>query len=354
MGLRSAPLVCAVLCLAAATGGAGEPAAAPPQEVVDATVSRGVEWLRGKQKGNGSFGNQPGETALALMALRHSGVPADDASARRAASNLERSLPDGSVYGAALAAVALLAQDPELHRAKVTELVDDLVASQCRNGQWTYAYRPTARKKAGDNSNTQFAVLALAAARARGIEVDVKAFAACREFLEATQNEDGGWGYSDKERSRSYASMTAGGAMCLALCHAAERGVAAGHPALREIPSVERALEWLGRKFDPARNTGIADAFGGKKGRRSDATWRHYWLWSAERACAAADAERLGEHDWYAAGARHLLDRQQEDGSWRDPEEDLQATCFALLFFARSTRTVLTPKDPPAPVITPK
>jgi hypothetical protein len=309
----------------------------PPQAEVDDAVRRGVAWLRREQKRTGVFGAGPGETALALLALRHSGVPADDKACRRAAKYLEHSLPDGTVYGAALGLLALLEQDLPAHRAKIEKLVGHLAKGQCRNGQWTYAYRASARKKAGDNSNTQIAILALAAARVRRVAVPKECFARLLAFLKETQNEDGGFGYAKNQRSRSYGSMTAGGAMGLALC------AAAGNLE-RPLPETERALAWLGRGFDPAKNRGAGAAFGKKKGKRSDAFWRHYWLWSVERAAAACGVRRLGAHDWYAEGARYLISKQRDDGSWRDPERSLLATAFALLFFGRSTRIVLTPR----------
>jgi hypothetical protein len=309
----------------------------PPQAAVDAAVRRGVLWLRREQKAGGVFGAGPGETALALLAMRHSGVPAEDKACLRAARYLERSLPDGTVYGAALGVLALLEQDLSRHRAKIEALVGHLAKGQCRNGQWSYAYRASARKKAGDNSNTQIAILALGAARIRRIAVPAECFSRLIGYLRENQNEDGGFGYAHNQRVRSYGSMTAGGAMGLALCAAASK-------LKRPLPETERALAWLGRDFDPARNRNAAAAFGKKKGKRSDAFWRHYWLWSVERAGAACGVRRFGVHDWYAEGARHLLAKQRDDGSWRDPERPLLATAFALLFFGRSTRVVLTPR----------
>ena len=328
------PLVCG-------RGAADETAAGK----VDAAIARGVKWLRKQQEADGSFGSGPGETALALMALRHSRVPATDRGCERAAAALERALPDGTVYGAALGTLALLAQSPERHRAEVTALVRHLERGQCRNGQWTYAYRATARKKAGDNSNTQLAILALAAARARRIEVRDEVFERCRAFFLASQNEDGGFGYSERQRRRSYGSMTAGGAMALALGAAVERGVPFGAEALASTPDIERALAWLGQDFDPGRNRGAARAFGSKKGKRTDSFWRHYWLWSLERACAASGAKRIGAHDWYARGAAFLVESQADEGHWRNPESELQATSFALLFLNRSTKRVITPRE---------
>jgi len=219
--------------------------------------------------------------------------------------------------------------------------VKQLVKGQCRNGQWTYAYRATAHKKSGDNSNTQLAALALAAARRRGFPVPVEAFARLRGYLETSRNADGGFGYARKQRSSSYGSMTAGCAMALAL----SMQVVSPDADPAAYPPVRRALAWLGRDFDPRVNPGVRRAFGRKRGNRRDSYWRHYWPWSIERACSASAATSLGEADWYAQGARFLLETQQPDGSWRDPENKLRATCFALLFLTRSTRRVLTPRS---------
>lgn len=318
--------VAAVLLLLVTAPRAGD-------DPVASAVKRGVAWLRSEQKADGSFGSNPGETALALMALRHSGVPAADKACMKAARNLERALPDGTVYGAALGTLALLAQSPERHRKEVGKLVKHLVRGQCRNGQWSYAYRATTRKSAGDNSNTQLAILALAAARARRIEVPKEAFERCHAFFVGSQNEDGGFGYAHNQRKRSYGSMTAGGAMALAVCRP-------GEPS----PAAKRAFAWLAKDFDPAKNRDAAKAFGKKKGKRGDDFWKHYWLWSLERACSVADVGKLGKHDWYGEGAAHLVETQHEKGHWKDPERSVQATSFALLFLARKSKTVITPR----------
>ncbi len=315
----------------------------PEQARIDAAVKRGVEWLRGEQKRRGDFGTGPGETALALLTLRHSGVAEDDRACRRAASFLERELPDGTVYGASLGALALIAMDVNKHENKIRELAEDLAGAQCKNGQWTYSYRSSGRVSAGDNSNTQFAILALAAARVQGISVPKEPFERCHAFLLRSQNEDGGYGYSEKQRSKSYGSMTAGGAMALRLCLAALKRTRVTDPKLDDAKEVRKALDWMGERFDPGKNVGAAAAFGSKKGRRGDSFWRHYWLWSVERACSVTGVAKLGDHDWYASGAHWLLDKQHKGGEWRDPETGLRATCFALLFFRRSTRRVITP-----------
>jgi len=317
---------------AAAAPGVPEVPGVPGVQGVPEAVQRGVAWLRREQEPNGRFGSGPGETALVLLALRHSGVRAGDKRCEYAARYLMRALPDGTVYGAALGILALLEQPrTPRHRHAIETLAKHLARGQCRNGQWTYAYRRTSRKSAGDNSNTQIAVLALAAADRRGYDVPDEVFESVRKYFLDSQNEDGGWGYAHNQRSRSYGSMTAGGAMVLALTDA---------PAA----PTDRAFAWLGTDFAPEDNRDAGRAFGRKKGKRGDQFWRHYWLWSLERACSCAGRQKVGDHDWYTEGARYLVKTQDEDGYWRDPEQKLLATSFALLFFARSAKRCLTPR----------
>ena len=301
----------------------------PSRKEVRAAVSRAVGWLRKAQGRGGAFGSQPGETALALMALRHSGVPASDPACLHAAKRLERDLPDGQCYSAALGTLALLAQSPERHRKTIRKLVDSIVRGQCKNGQWSYKLRRSGRRKEGDNSNTQIAVLALSAARARGVAVPTAPFTLLRRHLRDAQNADGGFGYTARSE-RSYASMTAGCAMALALCLSVEKRKPSLHADVRSDRGVQRAYAWLARDFRPGVNRGAGVARSNKRKQRNDNHWRHYWLWSLERACGSTATRRLGEHDWYAEGAQYLLQSQRRDGNWKDPEERASGDLFRV------------------------
>ena len=217
---------------------------------------------------------------------------------------------------------------------------------QCENGQWSYKLRRG--RKGGDNSNTQFAVLALWYARRAGVAVKPEVFARCLRYFRETQNEDGGWGYSAKERKKSYGSMVATGLIALVVSRAGTEKVRLSDEKARDDPAVGKAVEWIAERFAVDKNPEANFQFREMDGtvrEVTDSFWSHYWLWSLERAGTLARVEKFGEHDWYAEGARHLLDRQKDDGSWTGPEATLPATAFAVLFLSRSTRKVVTTED---------
>src|SRR5205807_7346809 len=62
-----------------------------------------------------------------------------------------------------------------------------------------------------------------------------------------------------------------------------------------------------------------------------------YFLFSMERVGVVYNVKKIGDHDWYAWGARKLVDSQDKDGSWTEgfPYEAADI-CFALLFLKRA------------------
>ncbi len=340
-----------LLCLAAAlaAGGEGPPAppAPPAPEAVDGAIARAVKYLRAEQEGDGSFRRDLGRTALGVFALAHAGVAADDPAVERGVAALLAALARPDVYGASLAVMALATVDPGRHGKRIERLARMIADSQCDNGQWSY--RLSRGRAGGDNSNTQFAILALWYARGCGADLPPEVFAKCRKFFVATQNEDGGWGYSAQERKTSYGSMTATGLAALVVARAGEERRALAEAECRAGPEVVKAVEWLAGHLALDRNPEANFRIGAARGQVkevTDAFWRHYWLWSLERAATLAGSERLGDRDWYAEGARHLLDSQREDGSWVGSEAPFEATSFALLFLTRSTRRAVATEKP--------
>jgi hypothetical protein len=97
-------------------------------------------------------------------------------------------------------------------------------------------------------------------------------------------------------------------------------------------------MEWLARNFTVTGNPKIPAGDAGLQG-----GWHYYYLYAVERAGIFYGTEKLGAHDWYAEGAKHLLGAQQADGSWLSKGADhaIWDTCFAVLFLRRATRPLI-------------
>jgi hypothetical protein len=187
-----------------------------------------------------------------------------------------------------------------------------------------------------DNSNTQFATVALWVGRRQGLPVEGAAARLDQRFR-ATQNADGGWSYSPTWGGGSTASMTCAGLLGLAVAHgstaeaALEKGKAAVEPAKdRVMKAGLAALSTAVGKPAGKGRVGPAVAAPGVGGRS------YYFLWSLERVAVALDLKTIGGKDWYAWGAEAILASQGADGSWKGEYGGSIDTCFALLFLKRA------------------
>lgn len=174
-----------------------------------------------------------------------------------------------------------------------------------------------------DNSNTQFALLALWTARRHDVPAQRSMRMIVRRF-QSSQNRDGSWSYG----YRLGGGEQQGPAMtCVGLL-----GLAAGNGIDGKPPDSKRiraGLEVLSQKVGkPAgrwRNIPLTDL---------------YFLWSLERVAVLYRLAVIGEHDWYRWGAEMLVANQHKSGGWSGggypkstPPID---TCFALLFLKRA------------------
>jgi hypothetical protein len=189
----------------------------------------------------------------------------------------------------------------------------------------------------GDSSNTQFAMLALWAARRHGVPTD-QALIMCYRRYASTQKQDGGWGYFLGEPSNN--TMTNVGLLGLALGHGASPDLMAdpknpgkqiARPAL-EDQSIKFGLQALSRYVgqpvaDPSRVKFEPENI--------------YFLWSVERVGMLYDLNSIGGKDWYSWGAQILVGTQTANGDWNSakyPGSEIPElnTCLALLFLRRS------------------
>jgi hypothetical protein len=204
------------------------------------------------------------------------------------------------------------------------------------------------RSVGGDNSNTQFAVLALWAARRYGVPVE-KALARTAARFRGCQHSDGGWGYTTNlvngtKPDESTAAMTCAGLLGLAFGYggAYEATLRTGRPKFSKGASASRAFDLT--KDGAVRNglITVARVIGSRledprldsaPGRLSD---MYYLLWSVERVGVAYSMHVIGGRDWYAWGSAALLAGQRADGGWMGKLGSDVDTSFALLFLRRA------------------
>jgi hypothetical protein len=169
-----------------------------------------------------------------------------------------------------------------------------------------------------DNSNTQFALLGLWAARRHDVPTEYSLQLAQRRFAKH-QNEDGGWGYLTYRKTKD--TMTCAGLIGVAMGHGVSAELGKDKAKMQDA-AIQKGLRSLGRAIGTPGQPNL------------------YFLWSVERVAMLYDLKTIGGKDWYAWGSKALLATQQADGSWTDGQypgaNEFSDTCFALLFLKRS------------------
>lgn len=344
---------------------------------VDLAIGQGVEFLKGRLDPVLDPKTEPRCLELVLWTLVHAGVSESDPDFQQ----LLKVMLDGRLdrtYNVALQAMLL----EELHRVKYQvrnqQCAQFLVDNQCQNGQWSYgtpslfaedihtgmgrnmatvAVQPRVREyepdgarlkpkvrtfvrvwrkregpPSGDNSNSQYALLGLRACYDAGIMIPPEVVRQAQKWWRDSQHEDSrrapsegqGWGYGGRDQERAYGSMTAGAVGSLAVCDYLLR------EDWRKDRALQKGLLWLARHFSATENPE----------KDNPTQWLYYYLYALERAGVLAGVDKIGIHDWYARGARALLETQQQDGCWQGGQP-VQDTCFAVLFLRRATRPLV-------------
>lgn len=281
-----------------------------------------------------------GELALLCLAALHDGVPADDATLAKALKRLAKADAD-QTYDLALRLMVLEACPTFPDRDDVA--ADDtktLLRHRSDEGAFQYYKGPSS----WDLSNTQYGALGLRAAAATGQKIRDEVWRTLAREVGASQMQNGGFGYAPRRADNDgYASMTAAGIAVLAICRQALGGD--GHLARRLDEQIEKGWQWF---------AGNAAVLGSPKER-----WSYYFHYGLERAAILCDVERIGDqHDWYALGARMLVDAQLPGGGWHSTTDgfpghrldrqrgDAVPTAFAILFLRRKFQKNAGPITP--------
>jgi hypothetical protein len=191
-----------------------------------------------------------------------------------------------------------------------------------------------------DNSNTQFALIALWVAGRHDVPTERALALTAQRFL-AQQKTDGHWGYAPFNESLgpfpSQSAMTGAGLLGLGVGHGLALRVqpAALKQAAVKDAAIQKGMAYLaqqiGTPLGPDAN---------RPHNRDRAAICLYYFWTLERVGVLYSASKIGGKDWYQWGAELLVDNQEADGNWfcggyfgsTAPVD----TAFALLFLTRA------------------
>jgi hypothetical protein len=272
----------------------------PLERKVNRAVEKGAAYLKPRlaellDRPETEGGYRTGLVALAALTLLECGAPADDPLIRKAADAVRADADRlTNPYEASVAVWLLDRLDEPGDRDVVRGLALRLIASQTANGGWSYTvrtlspqqryellrrlqdaddkaadpaadaaclrWRPGDKLKfradaVDDNSNTQFVVLALWAARRCDVPVG-RALALAEARFRASQNADGSWDYRPEVQPTDHPtgrldSMTCAGLMGLAVGWGVRRNDGKPAAAARD-PAIDRAVAFLGRSLGKA------------------------------------------------------------------------------------------------------
>ncbi len=321
------------------------------QQVLTA-IDRGVAYLKREQSPRGRWsdmaGYQGGITALCTLALLDSGLDARDPTVAKALTYL-RGLKLDKTYTVSLQTMVFCAAEPNRDMIAIGRNVRWLEEKQIprgpRKGSWSYP------GPGGDNSNSQFAVLALHEAQAVGVKVNPATWERAEGYWRSTQNGDGSWGYVPGDVGTG--SMTCAGIGGLAISSAAmESGDAEvlGGQVICCRPhnpddALERGIGWLAQHFSVSRNPRPLGA---------GQSVIYYYLYGLERAGRLTARRFIGDHDWYREGAEFLVHDQDPlshywKGTWHAEQNPHVGTALALLFLSKGRRPIVMAKLRHAP-----
>ncbi len=343
---------CALLAalLLPSTAAAADPPPLTPGQIQRA-IERARDWLIQQQRPEGSWtamrasNTNVGATSLVVLALANAGVDDQNLNMRRALEWLRSQAADDT-YAVSLQTMVFAMLSPDADRALIERNAAWLEAGQVRqgptSGAWSYGQRE--RGGGGDNSNSQFALLALHEAARAGVRVKEETWVRAQQYWVACANADGSWGYTLGNAGGS-GSMTCAGIASVWITseHIGTPDARAARDSVSccgggSTPKVlERGIDWLGRRFSVVENPGT----GGQ-------TWLYYYLYGLERVGRFTARRYIGEHDWYLEGAKMFVNVQDGlTGRFVAPriEDPVVATSFALLFLAKGRRPVIVAKS---------
>ncbi len=302
------------------------------RDVTDEDVDRAMAGIKrhlwsmqkpdGRWYGNGRL-SEGSETAIVLYALLDSGESRNNAEIKKGLKYLV-DVKTNNLYVIAVRTMVLsrvvtgVKDSPYL--ARLEQDVEWLTRNPKRAKKWNgWAWGYSGPECDGDNSCSQFALLALWEADRAGI-IKTRIKQHLIRNVEKTwlkrQRDDGGWTYSGQKsvNTPSTVSMTTAGIASLFVC--------------------QDVLANTCRPYQHSKKLDKAWAFLGKK-LKKDFIKNGYLAFCVQRVGMASGAKFIGDMDWFAVGAAKLAEPNPRGRWFRSKWGSLVRSSFELLFLAR-------------------
>lgn len=357
------PLTALAACFCTSPANA-QKKAEPLVERVRVSIDKAVQYLRDRQEKTGGWESiesgreiivktwsfKGGGTSLALLALLNAGVPLTDKAVSDGLKYLKE-MDLNTVYSKSLqtmvfAEVYHLEGDKarkaiwqQAMRSNVKWLLDVRRGRDADFLGWSYADKPII----SDNSNTQFALLALWMASHSGVEIAAAEWRSIQNYYIKMQQDQGSWAYFPNKGGDPSLTMTTAGLSGLLIASMELNLVCktAARPGMEsrlcgvyaDAEPVAKATQWIADRF--------TIQFAPKT---------FYHLYGLERAGRLTGERFIGDHDWYREGCEYLTSPgvQKANGAFFlggvYDQWPLVSTSFGLLFLSKGRTPVLISK----------
>lgn len=298
--------------------------AAPPREVTDEDVDRTIDeikrflWAR-----QGATGDWPSDrndlpggatTALALFALLEAGENPADERIKKGLDALVK-LQTNNLYVISVRTMVLskVSQAAPAYRDQLVKDIKWLTEKAlAQGGAWGYG----GPERNGDNSCSQFALLALWEADRAKMEINPTLVKAVEQTWLKRQQKDGGWTYAGQPGAGTGSTLTMGTA---------------------GLASLYVCQDVLNTACAPYVNRGAADkaweyVVANLKG---DYVKNEYLFFCVQRIGMASGAKFVGDMDWFSVGAAKLAEPNPQGRNFNSQWGANVRACLELVFLAR-------------------
>jgi len=300
-------------------------AAAPPRAVTDDDVDRAIAQVRrylwSRQRADGTWphdyraGPAGGTTAIAVFALLDSG---ERASTARMKKGLEAlcAIKTTNLYVVATRVMALSLAGAGRrdcpYRPRLEADMKYLTRQATRCGAWGYS----GPERTGDNSCSQFALLALWEADRAGVPLPAPLIRLVERTWLRRQRRDGGWTYPAQPGvdSASTLTMTTAGLASLFICQDVLAHACKPYPHRR---ARQAAWDWLEDHL------------------REDYIRNGYLAFCVQRVGMSSGRKFIGQMDWFAVGAARLAEPNPRGRSFSGRWGPVVRAAFELIFLSR-------------------